>query len=87
MKDKDVTIEIKGQKVTLSLEEAKDIFFQLRPTVLADAVRVAVEDEGSCQGLSKKKIKECAKSLAEDIGCIMDGYFDDAVSYAVQEYV
>lgn len=86
MKDKDVAITVKGQEVTLSLEEAKHIFFQLRPTVLADAVRVAVEDEGSYQGLSKKKIKECADDLAEDIGCILEGYFDDAVSYAVQNY-
>lgn len=82
-----VTVIIRGEKVRLSGEEARDVFHQLRPSVLAEEVRIAVEDEGSCQGLSKKKIKECAKSLAEDIGCIMGGYFDDAVSYAVQEYV
>lgn len=84
---KDMTITIKGKEVHLSGEEAKDIFFQLRPSVLADAVRRAVEDEGSYRGLSKRQIKECANNLAEDIECILGGYFDDAVSDAVGEYV
>jgi len=84
---KDITITIKDKKTKLTLKEAKDIFYQLRPTVLADDVRRAVEDEGEYQGLSKKKIRECAKNLADDIECILDGYLYDAASNAVQEYI
>lgn len=84
---KDITITIKGKKTKFTLEEAKDIFYQLRPTALADDVKRAVEDEGEYQGLSKKKIRECTKQLSADIECVLDGYFDDAVSDAVQEYV
>ena len=82
-----ISITVRGEKVALSREEAKDIFYQLRPEILADAVRIAVEDEGQYHGLSKRKIKECAKSLSEDIESILNGYFDDAVSYAVNQYI